>query len=215
MKLSSICACFFAALIAEISGHGYMFNPINRASLWRLEPTNYTIPHDYEDNQFFCGGFSVQYEINGGLCGPCGNDWRDPVPRSNENGGIYGSGTVVATYITGSIIQTEAVITANHMGSISYQLCELTDDSAPETEECFQALPLIDGSYDQPIGKDDFNVTSYVQLPTEMVCSRCVLRWHYRAGNNWGLCENGTSEVGCGDQETFRSCADISILPEF
>lgn len=30
-------------------------------------------------------------------------------------------------------------------------------------------------------------------------------------GNNWGECEDGTHAIGCGNQETFRSCADISI----
>lgn len=34
------------------------------------------------------------------------------------------------------------------------------------------------------------------------------------AGNNWGHCENGTSGVGCGPQEEFRSCADITITEE-
>jgi hypothetical protein len=32
-------------------------------------------------------------------------------------------------------------------------------------------------------------------------------------GNNWGTCSNGTSGLGCGPQETFRSCADIRITP--
>lgn len=31
------------------------------------------------------------------------------------------------------------------------------------------------------------------------------------AGNNWGRCENGTSKVGCGPQETFRGCADVAV----
>ena len=33
------------------------------------------------------------------------------------------------------------------------------------------------------------------------------------AGNNWGSCDDGTSGMGCGPQETFRSCADIRIEP--
>lgn len=32
-------------------------------------------------------------------------------------------------------------------------------------------------------------------------------------GNNWGICEDGTGAVGCGDyQETFVNCADIAIV---
>lgn len=32
------------------------------------------------------------------------------------------------------------------------------------------------------------------------------------AGNMWGRCENGTEGIGCGRPETFRNCADISIV---
>ena len=35
---------------------------------------------------------------------------------------------------------------------------------------------------------------------------------HFYLGNNWGKCEDGTSGMGCGPQETFRSCADIQIV---
>lgn len=28
----------------------------------------------------------------------------------------------------------------------------------------------------------------------------------------WGRCTNGTEAVGCGQPETFRNCADISIV---
>lgn len=38
-----------------------------------------------------------------------------------------------------------------------------------------------------------------------------MLQWRYIAGNNWGMCEDGTGAVGCGPQEEFRACADINI----
>lgn len=31
------------------------------------------------------------------------------------------------------------------------------------------------------------------------------------AGNNWGKCDDGTEKVGCGPQEQFRACSDVSI----
>lgn len=31
------------------------------------------------------------------------------------------------------------------------------------------------------------------------------------SGNNWGNCKNGTYALGCGSQETFKACSDISI----
>lgn len=34
----------------------------------------------------------------------------------------------------------------------------------------------------------------------------------FRAGNSWGVCKNGTEGMGCGQQETFRNCADVAIL---
>lgn len=48
-------------------------------------------------------------------------------------------------------------------------------------------------------------------LPNGLTCSQCVLQWKYVAGNNWGMCPNGTGAVGCGPQEEFRACADVSI----
>lgn len=42
-------------------------------------------------------------------------------------------------------------------------------------------------------------------------CANCVLQWRYIAGNNWGMCENGTGAVGCGPQEEFRACSDVAI----
>ncbi len=35
----------------------------------------------------------------------------------------------------------------------------------------------------------------------------------FSKGNNWGTCDDGTSGMGCGPQETFRSCSDIQIEP--
>lgn len=37
----------------------------------------------------------VQYAINNGKCGVCGDNYADPQPRANENGGKYGTGTIV------------------------------------------------------------------------------------------------------------------------
>lgn len=42
-------------------------------------------------------------------------------------------------------------------------------------------------------------------------CGNCVIQWRYIAGNNWGMCSDGTGAVGCGPQEEFRACSDISI----
>lgn len=50
-----------------------------------------------------------------------------------------------------------------------------------------------------------------VQLPANRTCEHCILRWHWRTANNWGRCDDGSEQVGCGHQEIYRNCADISI----
>lgn len=49
------------------------------------------------------------------------------------------------------------------------------------------------------------------RLPQNVTCAQCVLQWRYIAANNWGRCENSSNAIGCGPQEEFRACADISI----
>ena len=34
-------------------------------------------------------------------------------------------------------------------------------------------------------------------------------------GNSWGTDPDGTSCVGCGNQETFRACADVRIIGNY
>lgn len=38
---------------------------------------------------------------------------------------------------------------------------------------------------------------------------------NHTAGNRWDICEHsGRGALGCGPQETFRGCSDISIMPK-
>ncbi|KAJ8914474.1 hypothetical protein NQ315_002746 [Exocentrus adspersus] len=96
-------------------------------------------------------------------------------------------------------------------------LCVLTNPNSPEPgEECFQPLTLEDGSSTYTIqnqaDNSQFQVINRVKLPSGLTCDRCVLRWNYRGANQWAQCDDGTFAMGCGDQETFRSCADIAIV---
>ncbi|KAK5648476.1 hypothetical protein RI129_003368 [Pyrocoelia pectoralis] len=195
-------------LLQHVVGHGMMWNPPNRSSLWRF---NTSFPINYEDNQNFCGGYATQWNIHGGKCGVCGDNYGDAIPRENENTGVYGLGYVVAQYPSGSVMNVTIKITANHKGTFSYSLCKLLDYTKAEEENCFQPLLFADGSETFQVNSDVFNITNLIQLPKDLVCDRCVLRWHYRTGNHWGQCEDGSGAVGCGPQETFRSCSDIAI----
>ncbi|XP_019865998.1 uncharacterized protein LOC109595143 [Aethina tumida] len=208
IRLSLFIVAAFA--VTQIAGHGMMLEPPNRSSLWRY---NDSLPHNYEDNQNFCGGFDVQWTLNEGRCGVCGDPVTDPHPQANENTGTYGNGYVVRTYQAGSTIDVSILLTANHLGTFSYSLCVLNDPNASESgENCFQKLLLEDGSEKYTVLANDYDVRNRVVLPQNLTCERCVLRWHYNTGNSWGTCEDGTGAIGCGPQETFRSCADIAIV---
>jgi len=52
-----------------------------------------------------------------------------------------------------------------------------------------------------------------VLLPEDLECEQCVLQWTWTTGNRWGVSEDGEEGLGCGPQETFRGCADVSVLP--
>lgn len=106
-------------------------------------------------------------------------------------------------------------ITANHKGFFVFHLCDLTVNRK-ESEECFLEYPLIvygseDGyKYYLPSTSPGMFEPNVV-LPN-IYCDHCVLRWTYTAANNWGICPNGTAAIGCGPQEHFVGCSDISIL---
>nr|XP_023027781.1 uncharacterized protein LOC111515816 [Leptinotarsa decemlineata] len=208
MKSALLLVCI-SLYFNGIASHGMLMDPINRSSMWRV---NSAAPVNTNDNQNFCGGFWEQNGINDGKCGVCGDRYSDPHPQDNENTGKYGVGIIGGTYQSGTVINVTVLLTANHLGSFTYSLCKLEDPNAPESgEDCFQDLLLEDGSSTFEIMPDDFEVQNRVQLP-EIKCERCVLRWTYRCGNSWGVCEDGVGRVGCGPQEHFRSCSDIVIV---
>ncbi|RZC40731.1 uncharacterized protein BDFB_012617 [Asbolus verrucosus] len=213
MSVYSVGILIFCLFIGKISGHGRMLDPPNRSSLWRFNPL---APKNYVDDQLNCGGKPTQWDIFGGKCGVCGDRYDDPHPQANENTGIYGQGIIAKEYVSGSIIDVQIELTTNHMGFFNFSLCVLEDPDSPESgEDCFKPLTLGDGSskYVLP-NKSETGPTMVdltVKLPDGLTCERCVFRWHYNAGNNWGQCDDGTSAMGCGPQETFIGCADIVI----
>lgn len=42
--------------LQEISGHGMMWDPVNRSSAWRK---GFPVEPNYTDNEHFCGGYGV------------------------------------------------------------------------------------------------------------------------------------------------------------
>ncbi|XP_018372860.1 PREDICTED: uncharacterized protein LOC108767449 [Trachymyrmex cornetzi] len=198
--------------LQEIYGHGMMMDPINRSSAWRK---GFPVEPNYTDNEHFCGGYGIQHGTNGGKCGECGDNYALSRPRPNENGGIYGTGVIVQKYKAGSTIDVTVKLTAAHLGYFEFSLCPLKSNQELETDKCFNTYPLprADGKgYRYPIAVNVAKeYTISLILPKNVTCKQCVLRWHYNTGNSWGTCEDGAQRVGCGPQETFRSCADVTI----
>uniref|UniRef100_A0A8D8EZG2 (northern house mosquito) hypothetical protein n=1 Tax=Culex pipiens TaxID=7175 RepID=A0A8D8EZG2_CULPI len=211
-KSEIVLAAFAASLIPLISGHGMVLDPIARGSRWRCSGK---APRNYDDNGLYCGGYFTQWDKNGGKCGLCGDNYADEMPRMNELGGTYGQGEIVQQYRKGGVIDVKVMVTANHMGHFEFNLCDLDEAMGNETEACYGQYPLLDNKgnrkwYLKSAATGEYLVR--VQLPKELTCEHCSLQWTYVAGNNWGWCGDGTGALGCGPQETFRTCSDISIL---
>ncbi|EDW66767.1 uncharacterized protein [Drosophila virilis] len=211
MKYHSITTTgvLICCLMVQIDGHGMMLSPVARSSRWRYDSS---APTNYDDNALYCGGFWKQTE-NDGQCGLCGDDYSLSAPRANELGGKYGAGVIVKSYNGASSIEVNVLITANHLGHFSFHLCSL-DEHGSESEQCFDKYPLqfADGSRKYYISSKTGSFDVTLKLPSGVSCQHCVLRWTYTAGNNWGVCEDGSGAMGCGAQETFKNCADISIV---
>ncbi|XP_015904848.2 uncharacterized protein [Parasteatoda tepidariorum] len=202
---------FILQLIHHAYSHGRLIEPPSRSSMWRF---GFKTKPNYNDNELFCGGYTVQFQRNGGKCGVCGDAWHLPSPRPNEAGGVYGRGIISRKYKPGQVIKSTVEITANHRGFFQFKLCPHNNPSTVVKQDCLDQYPLevADGSgnkYYPSAGTGPFSVQ--LILPEHISCSQCVFQWTYTAGNNWGRCENGTSKVGCGPQETFRGCADVAI----
>ncbi|XP_044261454.1 uncharacterized protein LOC123009310 [Tribolium madens] len=207
-------AFLFVFFLPRISGHGRLIDPPSRASAWRY---GFDTPHNYNDHELFCGGFTRQWVKNEGKCGVCGDAWDTKVPRAHEFGGTYGQGIIVRKYTAGGIINIRVELTANHFGYFTFAVCP---DYKRATQKCLDKhiLKLVKPQE----GVDHDHATRYYpkegnkvyemkyRLPKQ-TCEHCLFQWRYIAGNNWGNCPNGTGAVGCGPQEEFRACADITI----
>lgn len=196
-----------------VTGHGRLMDPPARNSMWRFGFPN---PVNYNDNELFCGGYSVQWEQNGGKCGLCGDAYHIEQPRPHEAGGLYAKGIISRHFSVGQSIDIEIELTANHYGRFEILLCPNNNPNQEATQSCFDRFPLYldnkETSYIIPEdGKKKAVFRYQVRLPPYITCTQCVLQWTYYTGNQWGMCANGTQAQGCGKSETFRNCADVAI----
>lgn len=130
-------------------------------------------------------------------------------PKSHELGGKYGQGIIVSNFEPEQIFTVTVEITAHHRGYWYFKICP---NPKTNRQSCFDKYPveLATGGTNFYPSKGGVYKVKY-RLPKGLVCDHCVLQWRYVAGNNWGFCGNGTSGLGCGNQETFGACSDISI----
>jgi len=207
-KLILLVALVLACHFDFSSGHGMVMNPVSRGSRWRLDSS---APHNWNDNELWCGGLGNQHQTHGGRCGLCGDNFGNPTPRAHELGGTFGQGVITGTYRQGSTVNVVVRITANHRGYFTFRLCNLSSER--ESDACFNRNVLQIGSggttWTLPNGNtQDFTVA--VRMPN-FTCNHCVLQWTWVAANNWGLCPDGSGALGCGPQEHFRTCSDIRL----
>ncbi|XP_037293220.1 uncharacterized protein LOC119188969 [Manduca sexta] len=196
-----------ASMLVLVAGHGRVIQPTSRASAWRA---GFPTKPDYDDDGVNCGGMWHQWSYNKGKCGICGDRYDAKPPRAHELGGTYGEGIIVAHYLPSSVFTVTVHLTTSHKGFWEFKLCP---DPHRNDQECFDEYPLEleEGGtkYYPTRGSVKYDVN--YRLPSGLVCDHCVLQWRYTAGNNWGICPNGTGGLGCGNQEQFGACSDVSI----
>jgi hypothetical protein len=212
MTTMATTALLLLPLLSGVSGHGRLIEPPSRASMWRY---GFDTPPDYDDTQGWCGGFVTQWDLNDGKCGLCGDVWDAEVREHEAPNGRFFTGTIVRHYSPGETIAVAVQLTVNHWGSLettrssfTFKLCPAPGPLEDPSQNCMDLNLLRTWGVPTPnLGIFELEL----ELPEWLECERCVLQWTYKTGNNWGTCEDGSEAVGCGKQEHFRACADISV----
>ncbi|EFX74850.1 hypothetical protein DAPPUDRAFT_306952 [Daphnia pulex] len=210
-------AASFVFQIGQVTCHGRLMDPPSRNAMWRFGFPN---PVDVKDNELWCGGQTVLWDVNGGKCGVCGDPWNETQPRAHEIGGHYANGLLGRRYTPGQVIDVEVELTSNHKGHFELRLCPLFGYQVAdaETENCFNKYPLyLEGqsTYKFTIPEDSAKhaILKYrVKLPNQVTCTACVIQWVHYASHLNGTCDDGTMAIGCGNQEVYRNCADVAII---
>ncbi|XP_069102406.1 uncharacterized protein [Argopecten irradians] len=216
MNMNLLASILVVATVCGLSeGHGRLLEPPSRSSMWRSmrngSPEFPNAPINYNDNQLFCGG-RINFIYQHQKCGICGDPYQGP--RNNEAGGRYAKGIITRHYTVGQTIDIGVEITANHHGYFEFRLCPNNDIHKRATQECLDqhllTLENADGTR-YYLGGRRGAINLKAKLPEGLTCSQCVLQWRWKTGNSYGYAANGTYCIGCGLQEMFYGCSDISI----
>ena len=205
-KLYKILSYTFT-LVGCVYSHGFLSQPKSRNLL----------SNDYCKHCLNVGGLGIMTQNNKITRGLCGNSRYE-----TQNWNIPGD--IVKQYTKGQSIPITSTITAHHMGYFVVEIC----DNPNISEDCFKPLPITNTDCYQywktPIEGENFyqfmsdyngeyiqngqqDYTWHVQLPPNLECSHCVLRWIYYTTNSCPKHNNGQLIFS----EQFVNCADISI----
>jgi Lytic polysaccharide mono-oxygenase, cellulose-degrading len=221
--LSSSIGSLLIFLLPEVATHVVWMNPPARQNIGALRP-QCKLPINTDATNVFCGGFAVQHNaVNRGRCGICGDEFS-AASKPHEAGGQYATGTLAASYRPGQRIEVTINVVASHKGIFTFALCPHNDPSTSPSPACFQRykLRVNGGTYFEPTPENGVKKMT-VQLPPGLTCSHCILQMTYTTGHNWGVgpqsaevqtekcLRDRVGKIGCGQQETFRGCADICI----
>ena len=181
-----------APFLAEVHPHGLLFDPPARNWLWN-EPSFPDQPVMSAPNGVWCGppegmghpaAFWIPQDPSMSQCGRCGDDIAEPVPRDHEMGGTYGRGFIARTYPKGSVAEFKVRMRVPHGGYFYFELCA----NGIELDDCFIPLPIIGGNGEVrahgmcvlETRNPAMEYTALVELPENVTCTRCTLRWTYR-----------------------------------
>ena len=86
-------------------------------------------------------------------------------------------------------MEVEVELTTNHWGWFEFKLCPVNAKTKLATAKCMDKHPLYlvnnpkeTKFYIPPDSKKKDIFRYKVQLPSDVVCSQCVVQWTYRAG---------------------------------
>ena len=147
----------------------------------------------------------------------CGDPWNGP--HDHEEGGKYAKGIIVREYLVWTRIPVTVDLTANIKGWFEFRICAKDDPNKKTTHECLDKHLLKEvktGISRWVVPKKTYGqITIMLQLPRDLVCKACVLQWKYNGGTHWGKDPKTDKEcVGCGPQDEFYGCADVSVVKE-
>jgi len=202
-----------AVVIGLVAGHGYLREPIARTSIQLREREFGTSqPYWWDHQGVWCA--NVRQNLQYSTCGRCGEAAGN---RDASQGGRYDKGVIVATYTAGSRIQVESEFGATHGGQFHLELCA----QQTETDNCFVPLSIVSGNVrvlnnTACVDNSQSRINVQVQLPTNVRCNRCTMRWTYRTyyfSDPWDPAWQATNcWVNPDPTQTFRNCADIRIV---